>query len=134
MPNRQLSSEELEKLFAPLLSEVRERLVSLSGGDKDLQWALRRKLFKELTYDERGKPIQRRKLKEMKRAEQDNKCRRCGESLPAKHVVLDRIEAMKGYTPENTRLLCSECDKQVQQERGYKCDADKPIIAPDAAQ
>ena len=120
MPNRQLSSEELEKLFAPLLSEVRERIVSLSGGDKDLLWALRRKLFKELTYDERGKPMQRRKLKEIKRAEQDNKCPRCSKSLPAKYAVLDRIEAMKGYTLENTRLLCQECDTQVQRERGYK--------------
>ena len=68
MPNRQLISEELEKLFAPLLPEVRERIVILSGEDKDLQWALHRKLFKELTYDERGKPMQRRKLKEIKRA------------------------------------------------------------------
>lgn len=120
MPNRQLSSEELEKLFTPLLTEVRQRLVSLSGGDIDLQWALRRKLFKELTYDERGKPMQRRKLKELKRAEQDNKCPLCSRSLPAKYVVLDRMEAMKGYTSENTRLLCQDCDTQVQQERGYK--------------
>lgn len=120
MPNRQLTSEELEKLFAPLLFEVRERIISLSGGDKDLQWALRRKLFKELTYDERGKPMQRRKLKEMKRVEQDNKCRQCKESLPANYAVLDRIEAMKGYTLENTRLLCQACATQVQRERGYK--------------
>ena len=59
LPNRQLSSEEIEKLFAPLLSEVRERIVSMSGDDKGLQWALRRKLFKKLTHDERGKPMQR---------------------------------------------------------------------------
>ena len=120
MPNRQLSPEELENLFAPLLAEVRQRLTSLSGEDTDLQWALRRKLFKELTYDERGKPMQRRKLKDLKRAEQDNKCPLCSKLLPAKYVVLDRIEAMKGYTPENTRILCQECDTRVQQERGYK--------------
>jgi ribosomal protein L44E len=106
VPNRQLSSEELEILFAPLLVEVRERLVSLSGGDTELQWALRRKLTKELSYDERGKPMQRRKLKDSKRVEQDNKCPLCHISLAAKYVVLDRLEAMKGYTPENTRLLC----------------------------
>lgn len=120
MPNRQLSQEELENLFAPLIDEVRKRLDDLSGGDEDLLWALRRKLFKELTYDERGKPMQRRKLKELKRAEQDNKCKECGTSLPAKYVVLDRIEAMKGYTPDNTRLLCQACDIKVQAERGYK--------------
>lgn len=119
MPNRQLSPEELER-FAPLLADVRERLTRLSDGDTDLQWALRRKLFKELIYDERGKPMHRRKLKELKRTEQDNKCPLCSNSLPAKYAVLDRIQAMKGYTPENTRLLCQECDTRVQQERGYK--------------
>jgi ribosomal protein L44E len=120
LPNRQLSQEELEKLFAPLVAEVRKRLAELSDGDEDLLWALRRKLSKELTYDERGKPMQRRKLKELKRAEQDNKCARCRTSLPAKYVVLDRTEAMRGYTPDNTRLLCQECDVKVQVERGYK--------------
>ena len=120
MPNRQLSPEELERLFSPLIFEVRQRLTELSQGDKDLLWALRRKLFKELTYDERGKPMLRRRLKELKRVEQDNKCLLCGISLPLRYVVLDRIEAMKGYTSENTRLLCQACDTQVQQERGYK--------------
>jgi len=120
MPNRQLTAVELETLFAPLMVAVRQRLADLSGADDDLRWALRRKLFKELTYDERGKPMQRRKLKELKRADQDNKCKRCSDSLPAKYVVLDRIEAMKGYTIENTRLLCQSCDTQVQIERGYK--------------
>ncbi|MCA1594322.1 MAG: hypothetical protein LC754_17185 [Acidobacteria bacterium] len=120
MPNRQLSSEELEHLFAPLITEVRRRLDDLSQGDKDLLWALRRKLSKELIYDERGKPTQRRKLKELKRVEQDNKCHQCKTSLPLKYVVLDRIEAMQGYTPENTHLLCQACDIQVQHERGYK--------------
>lgn len=120
MPNRQLSQVELEKLFAPLLAEVRDHLTRLSKGDSELEWALRRKLFKELTYDERGKPMQRRKLKTLKRAEQDNKCPLCNKSLPSKYVVLDRLEAMKGYTTENTRLLCQECDTRVQQERGYK--------------
>ena len=56
LPNRQLSIEELEKLFAPLIAEVRKRVRDLSGGDEDLLWALRRKLFKELMYDERASP------------------------------------------------------------------------------
>lgn len=120
LPNRQLSKDELDMLFSPLITEVRKRLVEQSGGNEDLLWALRRKLSKELSYDERGKPLQRRKLKDQKRAEQDNKCAICGISLPVKYVVLDRIEAMKGYVPENTRLLCRECDTKVQVERGYK--------------
>jgi ribosomal protein L44E len=118
--NRQLTTEELEQLFAPLAEEVRLRLVELSAGDEKLLWALRRKLFKELAYDERGKPLHRRKLKDLKRAEQNNKCAVCGGPLPAKYAVLDRLEAMAGYTAENTRLICQPCDTQVQTMRGYK--------------
>ncbi len=91
MANRQLTKEELGQLFSPLLEEVRSKLVALSAEDDELLWALRRKLFKELTYDERGKPTQRKKLKAEKRAEQDNKCAVCEASLPAKYTVLDRI-------------------------------------------
>jgi hypothetical protein len=119
LPNRQLSKDEHDILFLPLIREVRKHLVELSGGNEDLLWALRRKLFKELTYDERGKPMQRRKLKDQKRVEQGNQCAICEAPLSARYVVLDRIEAMKGYTTENTRLICQKCDIKVQSERGY---------------
>jgi UTP:GlnB (protein PII) uridylyltransferase len=66
MANRRLTEPELE-LFRPFLEEVRAQLHSLSGDDDQLFWALRRKLAKELSYDERGKPIHRRKLKAFKR-------------------------------------------------------------------
>ena len=59
MANRQLTPEELERANA-LLAEVRSKLEALSQGDKDLLFAYRRKLFKELTYDERRKPMVRR--------------------------------------------------------------------------
>jgi hypothetical protein len=62
-PNRNLSPDELRDVFAPLLTEVRSRLVELARGDAAFHWALRRKLAKELTYDERSKPMQRRALK-----------------------------------------------------------------------
>lgn len=120
MANRQLTADEIQTLFNPLIGEIRKSLIALSKGDEALHWALRRKLFKELTYDERGKPMQRRKLKDQKRAEQDNKCAECSCSLPAKYTVLDRKVAMNGYTAENTRLLCVACDSRVQNERGYK--------------
>ena len=119
MANRQLTKEELDRLFSPLLEEVRSKLVELSGEDDELLWALQRKLSKELTYDERGKPAHRKKLKAKKRAEQDNKCAVCGASLPDKYAVLDRIEAMEGYTLENTRLICQNCDRHAQQERRF---------------
>jgi ribosomal protein L44E len=119
MPNRRLTHAELQELFAPLVAEVRKRLIELSAGETDLHWALRRKLAKELTYDERGKPMERRALKAAKRAQQAGKCAECGRDLPAKNVVLDRLTAMGGYTTDNTRLLCRECDYRIQQDRGF---------------
>jgi hypothetical protein len=119
MATRQLSSDEVERLANPLLAEIRSKLQQLSGGDASLMWALRRKIAKELTYDERGKPTHRRLLKAMKRGEQQNKCAECASELPEKNAVLDRFEAMKGYTPENTRLLCQPCDIRIQGERKY---------------
>ena len=119
MANRQLTSDELSKLFRPLLQEVRGTLLSLSNGDETLHWALRRKLAKELVYDERGKPMQRQQLKAVKRGEQGNKRALCSNELPEKNVVLDRIAAMSGYTKENTRLLCRECDYKQQESRRF---------------
>ena len=101
------------------MAGVRESLQQLSSGDAELLWALRRKLTKGLSYDERGKPMHRKVLKAQKRGEQRNLCARCSSELPEKNAVLDRIEAMKGYTRENTRLLCPACDVAVQEERGY---------------
>jgi len=63
MTNRQLTDEELARVFRPIIDEVRARLRDASRGDDQLLWALRRKLAKELTYDERGKPMHRVKLK-----------------------------------------------------------------------
>jgi hypothetical protein len=117
--NRRLTIEELEKLARPLLEDVRNRLVQLSAGDLDLQWALRRKLYKELIYDERGKPMYRRALKELKRKEQDGLCVLCRSPLPKTGAVLDRLKAMNGYTAGNTHLLCPTCDTAVQTGRGY---------------
>jgi ribosomal protein L44E len=120
MPNRQLSASELENLARPLLSQVRARLTELANGNSELHWALRRKLYKELIYDERGKPMLRRALKQLKRKEQGDLCAICETQLPTKGAILDRLEAMAGYTQANTRLLCPQCDTQVQTERAYK--------------
>ena len=63
--------------------------------------------------------MHRKLLKATKRGEQQNKCAVCGGQLPAKNAILDRVEAMKGYTAENTRLICQPCDTRVQEERKY---------------
>ncbi len=119
MTNRQLTAQELADLFEPMIADVRARLAELSGGDANLLFALRRKLAKELSYDERGTPAERAKLKAFKRGEQNNKCARCRRELPEENVDLDRLEAMKGYTRENTRLLCKDCHYAQQKERGF---------------
>jgi hypothetical protein len=118
MPNRVLTPEELEQANI-LLADVRARLLTLANGDSDLLFAYRMKVYKELTYDERDKPMVRRKLKALKRQQQSGLCPLCKKQRPEHYCVLDRLEAAKGYVAENTRLICAECDTKTQQERGY---------------
>ena len=82
-------------------------------------FAYRRKLFKELTYDERGKPMARRKLKDQKWKQQRGICAVCKRELPEKYAVLDRLNASDGYTAENTRLIHQQCDVEQQELKGY---------------
>jgi UTP:GlnB (protein PII) uridylyltransferase len=65
MPNRNLSADELKRANE-LLADIRARLISLAGADPLLLFAYRRKIAKELGYDERGKPGSRGKLKALK--------------------------------------------------------------------
>ncbi len=118
MPNRFLTADELAKAYA-LLADVRSRLIELAGGDSDLLFAYRRKITKELGYDERGKPMHRIKLKAEKWGEQGGKCAECGEPLPEKYAVLDRKNAVDGYTPQNTELIHAECDRKRQAAKRY---------------
>jgi hypothetical protein len=119
MPNPRLNTEQLV-IANNLLDFVRRRLDELSLGDREFRFALNRKLAKELTYDERGKPGDRRKLKKQKREEQAGKCAKCSEDLPARGAVLDRFTAIERYTQQNTQLICERCAKAIQAERGYK--------------
>jgi hypothetical protein len=119
MATPKLTVEQINILFRPLFQDVVSRLQSLANGDRQLLWALRRKLTKELNYLERGKPIERAKLKTLKRMEQKGLCAIKGEPLPTKGAVLDRFEAFLGYTAENTRLICPECDAQEQERKKY---------------
>src|SRR5690606_25025491 len=66
---------------------------------------------------ERGKPMHRRRLKRQKLLEQQGICPVCRKPLPESYAVLDRIEAMAGYTAENTQLIHQECDTAVQRLR-----------------
>lgn len=118
MANRRLSAEEL-KWANTLLAEVRSKLKALSKGDKNLLFAYRRKVYKELTYDERSKPTVRRALKSQKWKDQHGLCVVCGKELPEKYTVLDRLNAVDGYTLGNTRLIHHECDVAHQASKQY---------------
>ena len=118
MANRQLSSEELVRANE-LLADIRAKLEELSAGNSELLFAYRRKVFKELTYDERSKPTVRRKLKDLKWKQQRGLCALCGKELPERYTVLDRFNAADGYTDANTRLIHAECDVAHQASKGY---------------
>lgn len=121
MPTPKLTSEQLEKVNH-LLTKVRMDLQSLSDGDRFLLFAYRRKVWKELQYDERGKPATRKSLKLRKFKAQNGLCAHCqGPLAPdGKDAVLDRREAVDGYTDENTTLICHVCDRQIQEQRGFR--------------
>lgn len=118
MANRILSNSEL-MLAKQLLEEIRLRLEALSGGDPELLFAYRRKVAKQLVYDERSGPMVRRRLKVEKRKQQGGLCACCQIELPDKYTVLDRFVASKGYVADNTRLVCEACDRKIQAERRY---------------
>ena len=118
MPNRNLTSEEL-KQANDLLKDIRERLTNLAAGDPLLLFAYRRKIAKELQYDERGKPGPRKQLKALKWGLQNRKCAHCGKEMPLEYSELDRKNAADGYTEENTELVHAKCHQERQAAKGY---------------
>ena len=120
MPNRILTACELDQANA-LLDDIRARIDALAGDDPELRFAYNRKVYKELTYDERGTLAERNALKKVKRQQQGGLCFACREPLALKYCILDRLPGKSwiGYTVENTQLICFKCDTQRQIERGY---------------
>ncbi|MBZ2687281.1 hypothetical protein IPS56_04185 [Xanthomonas perforans] len=118
MANPRLTPDQLD-LARTLRDEVRARLVNLSSGDKELLFAYRRKVYKELMHDERSKPMVRRRLKQLKMKEQQGLCPLCRELLPERGAVLDRARAINGYTLQNTRLIHDACDVAHQSAKRY---------------
>jgi hypothetical protein len=94
---------------------------ALSGEDAELLFAYRRKIAKELSYDERSSPAKRKSLKRRKLISQEGRCALCKSALPPAGLgsVLDRLNAMDGYTEANTRLICRDCDLKTQRERAF---------------
>ena len=113
MPNRNLNSEEL-KLANELLKDIREQLTHLAASDPQLLFAYRRKVAKELGYDERGKPGIRAQLKALKWGQQNGRCIQGGAAMPLKYSAVDRKNAADGYTIENTDLVHAKCHQARQ--------------------
>ena len=118
MANKRLNATELANAN-DLLADIRKRLDELSGDDRELRFAYNRKIAKELGYDERKTPMARRKLKREKWDEQNHRCAECSKEMPLAYSVLDRKNAVDGYTKENTRLIHSDCDYKAQAAKGY---------------
>ena len=118
MANRNLTAQELERANA-LLNRIRVELSDLAAGDVELLFAYRRKVSKELSYDERGKPSDRKKLKMRKWITQRGICPECGDTLPEKYAELDRKRAADGYTEGNTELVHAACHQKRQASKGY---------------
>ena len=118
MANRNLTQDELQ-LANQLLDDVRQRLKELAAGDRLLEFAYRRKIVKELGYDERSKPMHRRRLKRLKWEAQGGRCAHCQEEMPLAYSELDRKEAADGYNEKNTELVHAKCHHARQRAKGY---------------
>ena len=119
MPNPRLTPAQRTILYQPLFEKIKADLELASGGDPELLWVLRRKIAKELIYLERSRPADRKKLKIQKFKEQNGLCAICGEVLPSSGAELDRKEAIKGYTPDNTNLVHHDCHIKDQEGKGF---------------
>jgi hypothetical protein len=108
-----------------ILREVRQRITETGEGDPVFTFALRRYVYKNLSYDERGTPAQRTKLKLEKLIEQGGECVYSECKMPDRKITkadepeLDRIDQVKGYTSENTVLMHHACHRASQDKKGY---------------
>ena len=113
-----LPEDDRAKLL-PILSKLRSDLVEASGHNEELLFSMKRYIAKRLEFDERGTPTQRRKLKDQKWKSQRGLCAMCKGDLPERGAELDRFRAIDGYTAENTQLVCHNCHRKAQEERGF---------------
>ena len=88
-----------------MLKRAHGLISKFARDDPALRFAVKRKIDKELMYDERSKPAVRVTLNARKWEAHEGRCVVCKRRLPdrGREAVLDRFVAMKGYTDANTR-------------------------------
>lgn len=118
MANRRMTTDEIASVME-LFEQVKSSLDDLAKGDQELLFAMRRRLYVRLSYEERNTPAYRTKLKASKLKQQSGKCAICGKSLDLKGSELDRTRAVDGYTEANTRLVHHECHVSDQASKGF---------------
>ena len=124
MPSRRMTTEELAT-SREILDQIRQRIREAAGSDSMLEFALNRYIWKNVMYDERGKPAHRKRLKHRKLAEQQGICGYPECPTPdrlmtmADEPELDRIDAPEGYTDENTVLMHHECHRASQRAKSF---------------
>jgi hypothetical protein len=111
-------SDEDRAAAITILDELRGRIATVAGEDRERLFQIRRYILKRLEFDERGTPTQRRKLKDAKRRSQRGLCALCQGPLPERGAELDRFRAIDGYTARNTQLVCHSCHQKAEAERG----------------
>lgn len=118
MPNRRLTPSEIASLNK-LQDVTVAALQFLAGDDAALLFALRRRLYTRLSHLERGTPMHRTKLKQLKWKAQEGRCAICDKPMEQKGSELDRFKASEGYTENNTRLEYHECHVADQTAKGF---------------
>lgn len=111
-----------------LLTEIRTKLAALAGDDASILFAMRRRVYARLMYDERGTPAHRAALKRRKREAQSGICPMCEKPLPDTDAELDRLDQQAGYTEANTRLVHQACHRQEQAMRGFTVRSTRSTI------
>ncbi len=104
-----------------ILQAARRMIRNAAKGREELEFRLRRFVRIHLEHDERGKPYERKILKQRKFAEQHGLCAVCRKPMRFEEEPhLHRIVASKGYTFKNTRLVHHECHRQQQRAKGFQ--------------
>lgn len=118
MPNPTLDADDLRQVNR-LLKLTRQRIDRLADGDAARRFAFRRKVWKELVYDERSKPMVRRRLKKLMWEKQKRLCAMCKKRLLLAYSELDRKQASAGYVEANVRLVHAKCHHRDQARKAY---------------